>query len=76
MLSRDVAGIQLMSKKNRHLVLAGANRNVNAIVKYHLIPPSLRCNFACTPSAVIERGGKVGFSLVPHRKLVAYKSYI
>ena len=32
--------------------------------------------FAHTPSAVIQREGRVGLSSVPHGKLVAYKSYI
>ena len=35
-----------------------------------------RCNFEPYPSAVIQRGGRVGVSSVPHGKLVAYKSFI
>ena len=33
-------------------------------------------NFELYPSAVIQRGGRVGLSSVQHGKLVAYKSYI
>ena len=43
-------------------------------VAFHFL--FLSWKFAHTPSAVIQRGGRVGLSSVPHGKLVAYKSYI
>ena len=39
-------------------------------------PSSLMVILVHTPSAEIQRGGRVGLSSVPHGKLVAYKSYI
>ena len=62
MLSWDAAGIGPTSKKNRRLVLAGAS--------------TMSWNFVRTPLAVIQRGGRVGLSSVPHGNLVGYKSYI
>ena len=56
MLTQGAAGLQPMTKKNGHLDLA----------------ESLVVNLAHTPSAEIQRGGRV----VPHCKVVAYKSYI
>ena len=41
-----------------------------------VLPSSLVVNLVHTPSAGIQRGGRVGLSSVPHGKLVAYKSYI
>ena len=35
-----------------------------------------RVEISHTPSAVTQRGGRVGLASVPHGKLVAYKSYI
>ena len=48
----------------------------NPIVQYRLTLLLSSCNFAHPPSAVIQRGGRVGLSSVLHGKLVAYKSYI
>ena len=39
-------------------------------------PCLFRVEINHTPSAVIQQGGRVGLSSVPHGKLVAYKSYI
>ena len=41
-----------------------------------ILPSSLMVNLAHTPSAGIQRGGRVGLSSVPNGKLVANKSYI
>ena len=38
-----------------------------------ILPSSLVVNLVHTPSAGIQRGGRVGLSSVPHGKLVAYK---
>ena len=46
----------------------------NSDVAIHFLFSS--CKYAHTPSAVIQRGGRVGLPSVPHGKLVAYKSYI
>ena len=37
-------------------------------------PPFLVASFEPYPSAVIQRGGRVGLSSVPHGKLVAFKA--
>ena len=39
-------------------------------------PHLFELKFHPTPSAITQRGGRVGLSSVPHGKLVAYKSYI
>ena len=41
-----------------------------------VLPSSLVVNLVHTPSAGIQRGGRVGLSSVPHSKREAYKSYI
>ena len=41
-----------------------------------VLPSSLMVNLIHTPSAGIQRGGRVGLSSVQHGKLVAYKIYI
>ena len=43
---------------------------------FSILPSFLVAILNHTPSAVIQRGGRVGLSSVPHGKLVVYKSYI
>ena len=64
-----------MSKKNRHLSLAIAS-GCTLMEIFSTLPPFLVPILNHTPSAVIQRGGRVGLPSVPHGKLVAYKSYI
>ena len=63
------------SKKNRHLVLAVAS-GCTLMELFSILPPFLVAILNDTPSAVTQRGGRVGLSSFPHGKLVAYKSYI
>ena len=73
--TREVAGIWPTSKKNRHLVLVVAS-GCTFMALFSTLPPFLIAILNHTPSAVIQRGGRVELSSVPHGKLVAYKSYI
>ena len=75
MLTREAAGIRPTSKKNRCLVLAVASGCTLAEL-FSILPPFLAAILNHTPSAVIQQGGSVGLSSVPHGRLVAYKSYI
>ena len=78
MLSREAAGIRPKSKKNRHLLLTESPCPENVLEQYDPAPhsPSRVADLDHTPSAVIQRGGRVGLPTVPHGKLEAYKSYI
>ena len=71
MLSREAAGIWPTFSIDRIPMLT-VYQNSNLASN----PSSLVVNLAHTPSARIQRGGRVGLSLVPHGKLVPYKSYI
>ena len=64
-----------MSKKNRCLVLTEAS-GCPLVAFFLTLPPFLVAILNHTSSAVIQRGGRVGLSSVPHGKLLAYKSYI
>ena len=75
MLIQEAAGIRPASKKNRHLVLAIAS-GCTLVELFSNLPPFLVAIFKPYPSPVIQRGGRMGLSSVPHGKLVAYKSYI
>ena len=76
MLTQEATGIRPTSKKKRRLVLIEFPCPESVPQKCnHAHHPSL-VNLDHTPSAVIQRGGRVGLSSVPHGKLVAYKSYI
>ena len=66
---------RITSKKNRRLVLTEAS-GCSRVDLFPTLPPFLIAILNHTPSAVIQRGGRVGLSSVPHGKLIAYKSYI
>ena len=76
MLSREAAGPGQRPRKIDVQYWPVPHREVSPVVKYRMIPLLSSCYFARTPSAVIQRGGRVGLSSVPHGKLVTYNSYI
>ena len=75
MLSREAAGIPPTSKKNRHLVLTESlcpdHESVPLQCNPEHYPSFLVVNIDHTPSAVLQWGGRMGLSSVPHGKLVA-----
>ena len=76
MLISDGCRSRSTSKKNRRLVLASASQEGEPRIEIPLDLPSFELQFCPYPSAVIQRGGRVGFFSVQHGKIVAYKSYI
>ena len=72
MLSQEVAGIRPTSKKNRRLVLTESHCPESVPLQCNPVhrPSFLVENLDHTPSAVIQRGGRVGLFSVPHGRAI------